>query len=136
MGTPKYGLPTSLDDEVLVGLIQMTKRRSNFTDQKVAFSRYELIELLGWPQSGQSYKRIEEALRRPPRLDPVDGLAIEFDNAGAPYATVCTVSGPDRPGVLETVFAAFARAADPRVLTPWLTAGSMLARRTSNPIAA
>ena len=32
--------------------------------------------------------------------------------------------------------AAFARAADPRVLTPWLTAGSMLARRTSNPIAA
>ena len=35
MGTHKHGLPTSLDDEVLVGLIQLTKRRSNFTDAKV-----------------------------------------------------------------------------------------------------
>lgn len=64
MGTHKHGLPTSLDDEVLVGLIQLTKRRSNFTDPRVQFSRYELIELLGWPQSGQSYRRIEEALHR------------------------------------------------------------------------
>src|SRR5437762_8515373 len=38
MGTHKHGLPTSLDDEVLVGLIQLTKRRSNFTDAKVQFS--------------------------------------------------------------------------------------------------
>ncbi|MFO0887989.1 MAG: replication initiator protein A [Isosphaeraceae bacterium] len=64
MGTAKHGLPTPLDDEVLVGLIQLTKRRSNFTDARVHFSRYELIELLGWPQSGQSYRRIEEALHR------------------------------------------------------------------------
>src|SRR5208282_5178605 len=64
MGTHKHGLPTSLDDEVLVGLIQLTKRRSNFTDPRVHFSRYELIALLGWPQSGQSYRRIEEALHR------------------------------------------------------------------------
>ena len=75
MGTPKYGLPTSLDDEVLVGLIQMTKRRSNFTDPKVAFSRYELIELLGWPQSGQSYRRIEEALHR------WVGVVLMYENA-------------------------------------------------------
>ncbi len=64
MGTAKHGLPTSVDDEVLVGLIQLTKRRSNFADAKVLFSRYELIDLLGWPQSGASYKRIEEALNR------------------------------------------------------------------------
>lgn len=32
--------------------------------------------------------------------------------------------------------AAFSRSADPRVLTPWLTASAMLARRTSDPIAA
>ena len=36
MGTHKHGLPTSLDDEVLVGLIQLTKRRSNFTDARGA----------------------------------------------------------------------------------------------------
>ncbi|MGE3818774.1 MAG: replication initiator protein A [Isosphaeraceae bacterium] len=75
MGTHKHGLPTSLDDEVLVGLIQLTKRRNNFTDPKVQFSRYELIELLGWPQSGQSYKRIEEALHR------WVGVLLMYENA-------------------------------------------------------
>jgi hypothetical protein len=75
MGTHKHGLPTSLDDEVLVGLIQLTKRRSNFTDARVQFSRYELIELLGWPQSGQSYRRIEEALHR------WVGVLLQYENA-------------------------------------------------------
>jgi hypothetical protein len=75
MGTHKHGLPTSLDDEVLVGLIQLTKRRSNFTDARVQFSRYELIELLGWPQSGQSYRRIEEALHR------WVGVLLMYENA-------------------------------------------------------
>ncbi|MDR3638956.1 MAG: replication initiator protein A [Isosphaeraceae bacterium] len=75
MGTHKHGLPTSLDDEVLVGLIQLTKRRSNFTDPKVQFSRYELIDLLGWPQSGQSYRRIEEALHR------WVGVVLMYENA-------------------------------------------------------
>jgi hypothetical protein len=75
MGTHKHGLPTSLDDEVLVGLIQLTKRRSNFTDARVLFSRYELIELLGWPRSGQSYRRIEEALHR------WVGVVLMYENA-------------------------------------------------------
>ena len=75
MGTHKHGLPTSLDDEVLVGLIQVTKRRSNFTNARVEFSRYELIELLGWPQSGQSYRRIEEALHR------WVGVVLMYENA-------------------------------------------------------
>lgn len=75
MGTHKHGLPTATDDEVLVGLIQLTKRRSNFTDARVQFSRYELIELLGWPQSGQSYRRIEEALHR------WVGVVLMYENA-------------------------------------------------------
>jgi len=75
MGTAKHGLPTSTDDEILVGLIQLTKRRSNFTNAKVPFSRYELIELLGWPQSGASYRRIEEALHR------WVGVVLMYENA-------------------------------------------------------
>ncbi len=75
MGTPKHGLPTSLDDELLVGLIQLTKRRSNFDNPRVSFSRYELIELLGWPQSGQSYRRIEESLNR------WVGVTLMYENA-------------------------------------------------------
>jgi hypothetical protein len=75
MGTHKHGLPTSVDDEVLVGLIQLTKRRNNFMDARVPFSRYELIELLGWPQSGPSYRRIEEALHR------WVGVVLMYENA-------------------------------------------------------
>jgi Replication initiator protein A len=75
MGTHKHGLPTSVDDEVLVGLIQLTKRRNNFSDARVPFSRYELIELLGWPQSGPSYRRIEEALNR------WVGVVLMYENA-------------------------------------------------------
>lgn len=75
LGTHKYGLPTAVDDEVMVGLIQLTKRRNNFTDPRVPFSRYELIELLGWPQSGHSYQRIEEALHR------WVGVVLSYENA-------------------------------------------------------
>ncbi len=75
MGTHKHGLPTSLDDEVLVGLIQITKRHNNFTAPKVQFSRYELIELLGWPRNGRSYRRIEDALHR------WVGVLLTYENA-------------------------------------------------------
>lgn len=75
MAPSKHGLPTAMDDEVMVGLIQLTKRRNNYTDPKVAFSRYELIELLGWPQNGQSYQRIEEALHR------WVGVVLMYENA-------------------------------------------------------
>ena len=75
MAPSKHGLPTAMDDEVMVGLIQLTKRRNNYTDPKVSFSRYELIELLGWAQNGQSYQRIEEALHR------WVGVVLMYENA-------------------------------------------------------
>jgi hypothetical protein len=64
LASEEFGLPTSLDDDVLVGLIQITKRTNNFTERTVRFSRYALIELLGWPDNGQSYTRVEESLKR------------------------------------------------------------------------
>ena len=75
MAPSKHGLPTAVDDEVMVGLIQLTKRRNNYTEARVPFSRYELIELLGWPQNGQSYQRIEEALHR------WVGVVLMYENA-------------------------------------------------------
>jgi hypothetical protein len=60
----RYGLPTAIDDDIIVGLIQLTKANNNFTDRVVSFSRYALVALLGWPDSGQSYRRIEESLKR------------------------------------------------------------------------
>lgn len=59
----KYGLPTSLDDEVILGLIQLTKQ-TRFNDRKVNFSRYQLIQILGWRHEGRSYERLEKSLKR------------------------------------------------------------------------
>lgn len=59
----KFGLPTALDDEVLLGLMQLSCEQG-FSDRKVHFSRYELIKLLGWRDESKSYKRIEDSLNR------------------------------------------------------------------------
>ena len=58
-----YGLPTTLDDEVILGLIQLTQQ-NDFGERRVFFSRYELIRLLGWRNEGKSYSRLETSLRR------------------------------------------------------------------------
>ena len=74
-GDEQYGLPTPLDDDVIVGLIQITKEANNFTDRTVSFSRYQLIELLGWPCSGQSFRRVDESLNR------WLGVTLRYENA-------------------------------------------------------
>ncbi|MFM7132468.1 MAG: replication initiator protein A [bacterium] len=74
-GHGKLGLPAALDDQVIVGLIQLTKRQNNFTNSRVHFSRYELIDLLGWQQDGHSYRRIEDALNR------WVGVVLSYENA-------------------------------------------------------
>ena len=64
IGSDAYGLPTALDNDVIVGLIQLTKLRNDFTDPTVTFSRYELLNLLGWPDRGQYYRRLNDSLHR------------------------------------------------------------------------
>lgn len=63
-GSDAFGLPTAIDDEVLVALLQITKLSNNFTEPRVRFTRYELLRLLGWSDDGRSYRRIEESLNR------------------------------------------------------------------------
>ena len=62
-GSDLLGLPNSLDDEVLLGCLQLTKE-AGFGDRKVGFTRYELMDLIGWPRDGRSYERISESLDR------------------------------------------------------------------------
>src|SRR5512135_2827957 len=63
-GSDAYGLPTAPDADVIVALIQLTKLRNNFTDPTVPFTRYELLNLLGWPDDGPHYQRLDESLNR------------------------------------------------------------------------
>ena len=59
----EHGLPTALDDEVILGLVQLTSK-AQFTEKKVHFSRYELIKELDWRDEAKSYERIEQSLKR------------------------------------------------------------------------
>jgi len=59
----EYGLPTALDDEVILGLVQLSRMRG-FADRHVSFTRYQLIQLLGWRDESKSYQRIEKSLNR------------------------------------------------------------------------
>ena len=70
-----YGLPTAVDDDVILGLIQLTKMINNFTSRKVEFSRLDLIRMLGWPDSGYSYRRLATSLKR------WLGVSLVYENA-------------------------------------------------------
>ena len=59
----QHGLPTALDDEVILGLVQLSKLH-DFSDRRVPFTRYQLIQLLGWRDEGKSYERLDTALNR------------------------------------------------------------------------
>ena len=59
-----HGMPTAQDADVMVALIQLTKRKNDFKEPTVNFTRYELLRLLGWPNEGKSYHRLAESLKR------------------------------------------------------------------------
>jgi hypothetical protein len=73
-GSDAYGLPTALDDEVLLGLIQISKL-NQFADRIVRFTRYQLIQLLGWRNESKSYERLEASLNR------WTGVTLYYKNA-------------------------------------------------------
>jgi hypothetical protein len=60
----EYGLPTSIDDDIILALIQLTRQQNNFTHPDVSFTRRQLIETLGWTDKGRNYDRIEASLDR------------------------------------------------------------------------
>jgi Replication initiator protein A len=74
-GSEEYGLPTATDDTVILGLIQISKIKSDFQRRDVEFTRLELIRLLGWPNEGKSYDRIKLSLQR------IANVTYNYDNA-------------------------------------------------------
>lgn len=70
----EYGLPGSLDDEVILGLVQLSKA-GGFSKRKVSFCPAELFRVLGWREEGRSYMRLETSLKR------WVGVTLYYDNA-------------------------------------------------------
>lgn len=73
-GADKFGLPTSSDDEVLLGLLKLSVD-DGLRDRKVYFTRYELLRILRWSTEGRNYSRLERA------LDRLTGVKIKATNA-------------------------------------------------------
>lgn len=73
-GSDRFGLPTALDDEVCLGLLQLTKT-DRFRSRRVRFSRYQLLRILGWRDEGKSYARLDKSLKR------WTGVTLYYDNA-------------------------------------------------------
>ncbi len=84
-GADKFGLPTSTDDDVVLGLIRLSMDHG-FRDRKVFFTRYELLRVLRWSTEGRSYSRLTKS------LDRLSGVRIKatnafYDNATKGYQT-------------------------------------------------
>ncbi len=73
-GADKFGLPTSSDDEVLLGLLKLSVD-DGLATQKVFFTRYELLKILKWTTEGRSYLRLQNA------FDRLSGVRIKATNA-------------------------------------------------------
>jgi hypothetical protein len=73
-GADKFGLPTSTDDDVLLGLMRLSMDQG-FRYQKVFFTRYELLKILRWSTEGRSYSRLTKS------LDRLSGVRIRAANA-------------------------------------------------------
>jgi hypothetical protein len=94
-GSDDYGLPTAADGDVIVGLIQLTKIRNDFTDPTVDFTRYELLKLLGWPDRGAYYQRLDDSLHR------WVGVTLRYDEAWWDNEIKCRVNAAFH--ILESV---------------------------------
>jgi hypothetical protein len=60
-----YELPGTFDQDTWVAVQTLVNMRGGMpTDGKLSFSMYELLEIMGRPDNGQSYKELRESLQR------------------------------------------------------------------------
>jgi len=74
MASDALGLPTSADEEVVLGFLQLSAE-NNFQQQTVYFTRYQLLKLLGWKVCGKNDQRLINS------LDRWAGITIKYDKA-------------------------------------------------------
>ncbi|WP_197529798.1 replication initiator protein A [Botrimarina mediterranea] len=62
-GSDLLGLPTSYDEEVLIGLEELTHQASS-PSRRVCFTPYAFLEQIGWERSTRNYRRLTKSLDR------------------------------------------------------------------------
>ena len=102
----EFGRPTPKDDDVFVALMKKTQavglmdrnpgESAAPPHPQVHFTSYELIRILGWPDKGDSYKAIDDALNR------LCGVRIVATNYW--YDNDSKLWGDRKFGIIEDVF--------------------------------
>ena len=82
-GSEAYGLPVAGDEEVYVALMEVTDEYG-FKSAKIPITRYDLLQRIGCPRDGHSYRRIQEALNRLMGVSIVASKAF-WDNEAKRY---------------------------------------------------
>jgi hypothetical protein len=62
-GAEEFGLPVASDEDLYVALMEVT-REQGYRSRTIHVTRYDLIHRLGWPDKGQSYRRLQAGLDR------------------------------------------------------------------------
>jgi len=62
-GSDRFGLPLPGDQDVLLTLMKLATD-APLPSPQVPFSRYEVVQILGWPRNGKSLKRVNDAVQR------------------------------------------------------------------------
>jgi [protein-PII] uridylyltransferase len=78
-------------------------------DDGIALASYRVVAPRV-PDSAKLSTLLAELLRTPLVAAPVPEVDLAFDDASSPWHTRCTVTAPDRPGLLHALTASFASA--------------------------
>lgn len=78
-------------------------------DDGTALASYR-VRAMRAPEPETLRARLAEMLHEPLVATPVPDIELTYDDASSPWHTRCTATGPDRPGLLHALTAAFAAA--------------------------
>ncbi|MBI4531635.1 MAG: replication initiator protein A [Candidatus Latescibacteria bacterium] len=60
-GDPILGLPTFQSEEVYIAMMEVSNRQG-FQSRRVHTTRYELLQIMRWPDTGRYYQKLQEAM--------------------------------------------------------------------------
>ncbi len=71
----KYGFPTPKEEQLLVGLLLLTRMKNNFSQPRVEFRSGELFALMNWPHNSSSKRQLQTG------LDRLSGVKLQYENS-------------------------------------------------------
>lgn len=71
----QHGFPTPKEEQLLIGLMLLTRVKNNFTDARVEFRPGELYSLMNWPNDSTSKRHLRVG------LDRLSGVKLKYENS-------------------------------------------------------